>query len=92
MTRKTFLRTISKIDSQPEVSYLENIEIPIPEHLFDKEIETNSSYQEAIEQEYNKPTEKHYRDSPKLKEQMNTSKVVFKFLEKQIDLNKVIKL
>ena len=40
-----------------------------PKGQFDKEIETNSVYQEeTIEQEYNRPTgKKHYRDGSELR-------------------------
>ena len=44
---------------QSEVSHSENIEMDFPEGQFDKEIETNSPYEEEVfEQEYNRPTEK----------------------------------
>ena len=77
---------------QPDVSYPKNIEIMFPEGQYDKEIGSNSPHQEeAIEQECNRPTEKHYSGSPGLRQQINTSEVVHTFLPRYIDLNKVIK-
>ena len=45
----------------------------------------------AIEQEHNRPNEIHYRDSPELRQQVNTSKVVQRFLPRQTDQNKILK-
>ena len=56
---------------QSEVSPPENIEMDFPEGQFDKEIETNFPYQEeAMEQEYSRPKEKHDRDSPELRQKL----------------------
>ena len=72
---------------QPEVSYPYIIEVNFPEGQLDIEIKTNFSYQdEAIEQEYTRPKEKHHRHNPDLKQQINTSEVLHTFLPNQIDL------
>ena len=64
----------------PEVSYHENIEME--EGQLDKEIETNSLKQkDTIEQEYNRLT-KTYIDSLELRQQINNSELVHKFLSK----------
>ena len=48
---------------QPEIKYLENVEFS--EGHIEKDIETDSPYQEEIlEQEYNRPRVKHYKDNP----------------------------
>ena len=53
---------------QPVVSYPKNIEVNFPEGQLDKESEINSPASgEAIEQEYTRPTENHYRVSPYFK-------------------------
>ena len=81
------------VTHRSEVCYTENIEMNFPEDQLDKEIENNSPYQEeATGHEYTKTTEKHYKDSPDLKQQINTSEVVHNFLSKQMDLHKVLKL
>ena len=45
-----------------------------------------------MEQEYNRSTDKHHKDNPKLKRYFDTNKVVHKSLLKQTKLNKKIKL
>ena len=58
-----------------------------------QDIETNSPHQkEIIKQEYNRPTEKHYKDSPELKTEISTSKALHKLLPKETDLNETLKL
>ena len=37
-------------------------------------------------------TEKHYKDSPEFKRQVNTSEVIQKLLPKETDANKILKL
>ena len=45
-----------------------------------------------MEQKYGRPAEKHYKDSPELKRQVNKSKVIHTLLPKQTDLNKILKI
>ena len=61
---------------QLEVIYSEDIKVNFPESLFDKQIET----------------EKNYRECPDSKQQINTVLVVYEFLAKQTNLNKINKL
>ena len=49
---------------QPEVNYPDNVDLELPEGYTEKDIETNSPNQEVTEQEYNRSTEKHYKDNP----------------------------
>ena len=66
-----FLDPPKTVTYQPEVSYPENIKVIFPEGQLDKQIETNSLHEEeAIEQEYIQPTEKHYINIFDLKQQI----------------------
>ena len=82
------------MSQQPEINYPENINLEFPEGKVEQDKETNPPYQEEIfEQEYNRPTEKHYKESLELKKkQVNMSKCIYNLLQKQTVLNKILKL
>ena len=78
---------------QPEVKHPENVDLEFSEGHTERDIETNYPNQnEVIKKEYNRPTDKHFKDNPKSKRQVNISKVIHKFLPKQTEFNEIIKL
>ena len=88
-----FLDPPETVTHQSQGNYPENTAVNFLESQLDKEIESNSPYQEAaIEQEFTRLTENYYRHSPDLKQLINTSEVVYKFSSIQIDFHKEIKL
>ena len=81
------------VSQQPKINHPKNINLEFQEGQVEQNIGTNYPYQEeTIEQEYNRSTEKHYKDSPELKGQIKTSKVIHKLLPKQTGQNKILKL
>ena len=67
---------------QHEINYPENVEFSGGQ--IEKYIDTNYPFEEEVLQnEYNRPTEKYYRDNPEFRKQVNISKVEHKFLPKQ---------
>ena len=87
------INPLQKVSQQTEINHPENIDLEFSEGQADHNTETNSPYKEdIIDQEYSRPAEKHSKDSPELRRWVNTSKVVCKFLPKQKDLNKILKL
>ena len=80
------------VNDQPEANHPENVDFESPEGQIEKDIEKHLPIkEEIIDEEYNRLTNKHFRDKPESKRQINASKVVHTFLPKQTDLNKVIK-
>ena len=75
---------------QSEANYCDNGELEFPEGQIEKDIDTNSPYQEEIiEQKYNRQADKYYRDNQELRRQVNASKMIH--VPKQNYLNKMIK-
>ena len=55
------------MSQQPEINHPLDIDLELSEGHVEQDIETNSFYEEdIINQEYNRESEKHYKDSPTL--------------------------
>ena len=77
---------------QPEINHPENIDLEFPEGQVEQDTGSSVPHQEGIiEQEYNRPKEKAYKDSPELKRQVKISNITHKLLPKQLIERKILK-